>query len=143
MLNDDQIEELRVKNGGKVGVIDWSLPDGMHRMVFKRPTRDLIRDYRRKLESPSEKADALDQLAQATIIAYDDMTDPNKARVEFTGKLLEEAPGFTGSIKVLNVLSVLAGMIEDQEATELGKGVSVRNCPPKRTETGSSSASAA
>jgi hypothetical protein len=122
MLTEEQLEVLTVKYQ-KIGVVDHC----GHRLVFKRPSREVVRDYRRKLESPTEKPDALDQLAQATIVAFDDEQDPNKARVQFTQNYLEEFPMFTGTVKFLGTINVLVGVTEQEESTVLGKGCSVRS----------------
>jgi len=129
VLNDEQIESIR-KTHGRVGVVDY---DG-HRLVFRRPSRDEIRDYRRKQDSAAEKPDCLDQLAQQTLAAFDDVTDPMQARVAFLA-FLDSFPAFTSCGKFLAVSSVLSGMVEAEAAEALGKGASVRGAPPPSTPT--------
>lgn len=138
MLDDGQIEELRKRCGGKVGVVDF---DG-HQLVFRRPTRDEVREYRRKKDSPSEKPDALDQLAQATIVAFDGEPDTVRARTLFLG-FLDEYPLFTSGPKPSVVFGRLTGLVEAEDADAMGKGVSVRSAPPKSTPLGSPSGSGA
>jgi hypothetical protein len=127
VLTEEQIGELEAR-WKKIALVDW---DG-HQIVFARPTREQIRDYRRKQEvGAQEKADALEQLAQATIVAYDGVADQTKARVAFTSGFLEEYPAAVGSSRFTNALSWLAGSIEEETAEALGKGVSVRSSRPK------------
>ena len=137
LLSEPELEALKTKHG-KIGVIDW---DG-HQLVFRRPTREHVRDYRRKQDSAAEKADSMDQLAQQTLVAFDGEEDVNKARAHFTSIFLEEYPAFTSNSRVVNVLSALTGIIADEEATELGKGASVRRSHPKSTPTVSPNGSA-
>jgi hypothetical protein len=132
VLDDQGLDALRVKYG-KIAIVDW---DG-HQLVFKRPTREHMRDYRRKRESPSEKHDALEQLEQFIIVAFDGETDPNKARMAFTGKFLEEYPGASSSGKISSAVSVLSGIVEEEEADDLGKGVRFKPPLRKRTPTDS------
>jgi hypothetical protein len=129
MLTDEQIEAIRSKCG-RVGVIEYA----GHQLVFKRPSRDNVRDYRRKVDSPAEKPDALDQLAQITIVAFDGEQDLVKARNAFLG-FLEEFPMFTSSAKCMSVFNVLTGLVEEEDAQDLGKGVSVRSAAPASTRT--------
>ena len=98
-----------------------------HTLVFKKPDRVMVRDYRRKLTSADERMDAADQLAQATIVAFDDEMDANKARMMFTMSFLNDYPMFTNTAKYIQVFNVLLGLVETQDATELGKGCSVRS----------------
>jgi len=104
-------------------------------IVFKKPSRDTARDYRRKTETPAEKVDALDQLAQATIVAFDGEEDPNRARVVFTGTFLEDFPMAMNHPKFMTALSALSGLVEEEHEKELGKGVTIkgpsRNGSPK------------
>jgi hypothetical protein len=106
---------------GKVGVVHF---EG-HRIVFRRPTRTEVRDYRRKEDQPAEKYDRLDSLAQFTIVAFDDEVDVVKARMIFTNSFLESYPMATDSVKFQTVLLLLAGGQEEEHATFLGKGCSV------------------
>lgn len=131
-LTEARLDELRSKHG-KIGVVDFN----GHVLVFRRPSRENIRDYRRKQDSASEKMDALDQLAQITILAFDDTDDPNGARRLFTDVFLEEFPGATSHKRFVLCLSALGGMVEDEDAADLGKGVSVRDSRPARTPTAS------
>jgi hypothetical protein len=124
-LKDDQLEQLRLACGGKIGVLDFD----DHELVFKRPTRMDIHEYRRK-EDTSEKADRLDQLSQVMLAAFDGETDTVRAR-QLYGLFLDEYPAFTSVAKVNNTLLTLAGMIEEEYYNILGKGVSIRNSPPK------------
>lgn len=119
-LKDDEIEGLR-KVYGKVGVIDW---DG-HQLVFRRPTREMVRDYRRKGDSAAEKPDREDQLSQQAMISFDGDTDPVRCREKFTS-LLDEYPMLTSSNKYLVMMALLLGMVEEEGAEDLGKGVRVR-----------------
>lgn len=117
----------------KIGIVDWD----DHELVFKLPSRDSIREYRRKLQSELEKPDALEQLSQAMIVAFDGIDDANAARVRYTGEFLVRFPAFTSSARVINVLSALAGLISESEAVELGKGVRVKSGPGSSTPAGS------
>lgn len=134
MLTDEQIEAVRIRCGGKVGVVTWY----GHQLVFRRPSRDQVRDYRRKQDT-SEKPDALDQFAQVMIVCFDGEQDPTRARVAFTGSFLEEYPAFTSSARFMVVANSLAGLIELEESADLGKGASVRSSPPRSTPTASTS----
>jgi hypothetical protein len=131
-LTDVEIEALTARYG-KVGVRLW---DG-HQLVFRKATRAEVRDYRRKQDSPHDKADAMDQLAQATIVAFDGQTDPNAARTMFTGVFLEQYPAFCYNTATVNVLSYLTGIVEEEGAGEMGKGASVRSAAQKPTPTAS------
>jgi hypothetical protein len=124
-LNDGELEQLRVKYA-KIGVVEFS----GHQIVFKKPTRDHIRDYRRKKDSDTEKMDAMDQLAQVTIVAYDRELDPNAARERFTMQFLEAYPMAISNPKFVAVLQGLAGILEEEDVRDLGKGASVRSAPP-------------
>jgi hypothetical protein len=131
-LTETELEQLKARHG-KIGVRDW---DG-HQIVFRKATRAEVREYRRKQDSPHEKADAMDQLAQATIVAFDGQTDPNAARTVFTGVFLEQYPAFCSNTATVNVLSYLTGIVEEEGAGEMGKGASVRSAAPKPTPTAS------
>lgn len=129
MLSDEEmdarLEPFRAKYG-KVGGVEFS----GHVLVFKRPTREHIRDYRRKKESDVEKVDAMDQLAQITIVAFDGEDDPNRARMTFTGVFLVEYPMAISNPRFVACLSTLAGLVDEEEAKELGKGVRIKGPPP-------------
>lgn len=127
-MDEAKLEELRVRHGGKVGAVEFS----GHTLIFRKPSRDLVREYRRKKDSDAEKMDALDQLAQATIVAFDAEEDPTRARVTFTSVFLEEYPLATSNPKFIGCLSALAGLIEEEDAKDLGKGVTVKG-PPRQT----------
>jgi len=135
---DAKVEEARVKYG-KAGGVRFN----GHSIVFKKPTRDHVREYRRKLDTPSEKADAMDQIAQVTIVAFDDKDDPNVARTHFTTVFLEEYPMATSNYKFNACLSSLAGLSELEDDADLGKGVIVRNAPRKPLPTASPNGSGA
>lgn len=129
-LDDAQIEQLRVTGKyGKIGVVEYS----GHQIVFRRPTRDQCREYRRQLGSPAEKHEAMEHLAQSMLVAFDGQTDANAARTTYTSMFLEAFPLFVNHPKVLNVISALAGLVEEEDAADLGKGASVRTGPPKST----------
>jgi hypothetical protein len=121
-MNDEKIEALRVKYG-KVGAVDYN----GHTLVFRKPTRENVRDYRRKKDDAIEKMDAMDQLAQATIVAFDDEEDPNRARTIFTTSFLEDYPLAISNPKFVGCLSALAGLLEEEDEKDLGKGVSVKS----------------
>lgn len=125
-LSDEQLVGLETKYG-KIGVIEFS----GHTLVFKKPDRVMVRDYRRKLTSPDEKMDAADQLAQACIVAFDGELDPNKARMVFTMSFLNDYPMFTNTAKYIQVFNVLLGLVETQDVTDMGKGCSIRGIPPQ------------
>lgn len=128
MLTNDQIEALRVSSGGKVAVVDFS----GHQLVFKRASREAAREYRRKRENPAESPDALDQLAQATLVAFDGETMGEKARLMFLA-FLNEYPNFGNTAKALSALASMVGLMEAEDEADMGKGVSVRSAPPKPT----------
>jgi hypothetical protein len=128
-MDETKLEELRVKHGGKVGAVEFS----GHTLVFRRPSRDVAREYRRKKDSDVEKMDALDQLAQATIVAFDAEEDPTRARVTFTSVFLEEYPLATSNPKFLACLGALAGLVDGEEEKDLGKGVTVKSAPRSTT----------
>lgn len=119
-LSDDQIEIIR-KQFGKVAVVDWS----GHQLVFRRPTRVEVRDYRRKQDSPAEKPDAIDQLLQQILVAYDGLTDVPRIAA-YTGGFLEEFPAFADTMHAKAAVSCLMGLVEEEDEAQLGKGVSVR-----------------
>ena len=129
MLSEETLEELR-KRSGKIGVIAYA----GHEVVFRRPTRDECREYRRMQSSPQEKSDAIERLAQVTLVAFDGDLDVNRARTAYTGVFLEEYPLFASNPKVMGVLSVLSGVVEEEDAADLGKGACVRSGRPKSTQ---------
>ena len=127
-LTDVELEALTARYG-KIGTRDW---DG-HQLVFRKATRAEVREYRRKQDSAVEKPDAMDQLAQATIVAFDGNADPNAARTLFTGTFLEQYPAFCSNTVTINILSYLTGIVEEEASTEMGKGGSVRSSTQKST----------
>ena len=139
MLDDAALEALKLKFG-KVGVVDF---DG-HQIVFRKPTRDQCREYRRMRESANEKHESLEHLAQMMIVAFDGTQDPNLARTLYTSQFLEDYPLFVNVPKVAAVLSALSGMVEEEDAQDLGKGVRVlsvrRPNTPQDSRTGSATA---
>ena len=130
-LTDVELEQLTARYG-KIGTRDW---DG-HQLVFRKATRAEVREYRRKQDSAVEKPDAMDQLAQATIVAFDGQQDPNAARTMFTGVFLEQYPAFCSNTVTINILSYLTGIVEEEASTEMGKGGSVRSSTQKNTPSG-------
>lgn len=120
--NEARLEALRVRYR-KIGVILWD----EHEIVWRLPTRDELRNYRRMRDSPIEAPDALESLSQVTIAAFDGDDEPNAARIAYTGTFLVEYPGFCSSQRVINCLHALAGLVSNEEAIDLGKGVSVRS----------------
>jgi hypothetical protein len=128
MLSEDQLEALR-SQFTKIGVVDYN----GHQIVFRRPTRDHCREYRRMRESPAEKHEATERLAQVALVAFDGETDVNRARTTYTNVFLDEYPLFASVPKVMAVLSVLTGMVEEEDAADLGKGASVRSVRPRST----------
>jgi hypothetical protein len=139
MLNEEQLETLRARHV-KIGVVEYS----GHQIVFRRPSRDQVRDYRRK-QLTDEKVDALDQLAQATIVAFDGEEDVTRARTTFTTVFLEEYPSACNHPKFMGCLSALSGLVEVEDEQDLGKGVSIRNGrrepSPKASPNGSDASS--
>ncbi len=130
-LPESRLEELRLKHG-KIGVVTFNT----HTVVFKRPTRDITREYRRMRDSPAEKADAMDRLAQITIIAFDLQDEPNAARVTFTDSFLVDYPMATSNPKFINVLSALSGLVEEEDYQDMGEGASVRSATLSASQTG-------
>lgn len=137
-MSEPQLEELRVKYG-KIGIVDYN----GHQLVFRRPTREHVREYRRKKDNDSEKMDAMDQLAQVTILAFDGDADANRARETFTLQFLSDYPLAISNPKFTHVLSALAGLIEEEDAKDLGKGASVRGLRPSTSPTDSPNGSPA
>lgn len=130
MLNEEQLEAL-TKKYGKIGVRDY---DG-HQIVFRRPTRDMCREYRRMRESDAEKHEAMESLAQKMLVAFDGEEDINKARTVYTCVFLEESPLFVNNPQTMAVLSSLTGIVEEEDARDLGKGASVRSARRVSTPT--------
>lgn len=130
MVDEAKIESIRARLG-IIGVVEYN----GHTIVFRKPSRENVRDYRRKRESESERADAMEQLAQVTVVAFDDIDDPNAARTRFTGEFLERYPMAISNAKFASCLSALAGLIEVEDHQDLGKGVSVKSGPPKPSPT--------
>lgn len=125
MLDESRLDELQ-RQHSKIAVVEFS----GHQLVFRRPTRFEAREYKRKLDTAAERPDALDFLAQCTLVALDGETDPTRAREVFTGSFLEQFPLATASDKFKAALGALSGMVEDEDARELGKGVTIRGLPP-------------
>lgn len=117
---------------GKVGAITFS----GHTIYFRRPTRDEAREYRRMQSSTSEAPDASERLAQVTIVGFDTTTDPNAARVMFTGSFLVQYPLAVASPRFASLLAALAGLAEDEDCYDLGKGVRLRGIPPRPSPKG-------
>lgn len=136
-LTEEQIESIRSRVGA-VGVVEY---DG-HQLVFARPSRDQVRDFRRKEDTAAEKFDAADQLSQQILCAYDGETDPVKSRVAF-GVFLTERPMFTSSAKFRIVFNLLTGRVEQEDIADMGKGVRILLSRPPRTQPGSLTGSAA
>jgi hypothetical protein len=133
VLGEAELEALKTKHG-KIGEILWS----GHQLVFKRPTRDSIRNYRRKQDSPAERPDAIDQLSQEMLIAFDGEQDGQRARESYLG-FLTEYPAVTSAPKFLACISCLAGLAEEEDEANLGKGVSIRSSSRLLSPTGSTS----
>jgi hypothetical protein len=129
-VDETKLEALRVKYG-KIGVVAYN----GHELVFRRPTRDHVREYRRKKDSDAEKMDAMDQLAQVTIIAFDGEEDITRARTRFTESFLEDYPLAISNAKFVNCLTALAGLMEEEDEKDLGKGVSVKSAPRANSPT--------
>src|SRR5277367_314841 len=122
MLTDEQtkqIEALAAQHGKVVHVEHEG-----HVLVFRRPDRMMVKEYRRKEDSPSEKSDRVDQLAQQTIVAFDAETDAVRARNLFLG-FLDEFPMFCESGRMQTAISVLGGLVAEENALILGKGCSI------------------
>lgn len=136
MLTEEQISAF-VQRYGKIGVVDWA----GHQLIFRKPSREDVRDYRRKQDSPSERPDAVEQLAQVMIVAFDEEQEPVAARAAFLS-LLVEFPAFASSHKCVSTLNVLSGIVEDEASADLGKGVSIRSSRQKPTPPASPTGSA-
>jgi hypothetical protein len=131
-LTEEQLEELRVRHT-RIATIEWN----GHELVFRKPSRDECRSYRVKLENVETKVDAAEQLCQQTIIAFDGDLNTVAARTRFTGVFLEETPMFAATAKCRIALGALMGLVEEEDLTNLGKGVSIRPSPQPPTPTGS------
>lgn len=127
-LTEEQLETLRAANK-KIAIVDWN----GHQLVFRRPTRDECHAYRVAQESPDAKADAIEQLCQRTIVAFDTDTNANAARTTFTTVFLVESPMFASTSRAKVALGALMGLVEEEDLADMGKGVSVRPAPPTRT----------
>lgn len=125
MLDDAGLEALRVANGGKIGIVDWQ----GHQIVFRRPTRENIREYRRKVGTV-EEPDRVDQLTQAMLCAFDGQTDGVAARQAYLG-FLSEYPLFTSTAKCNTAVNVLGGLVEVESAEALGKFARILSARPK------------
>ena len=128
MLSEEQLEAASRKFG-KVGVVDYC----GHQVVFRRPTRDECREYRRMRDSAAEKHDATERLAQVAIVSFDGEQDVNRARTLYTGTFLEEFPLFSSTPKVMSVLGALTGLVEEEDAADMGKGARVLSGRPRST----------
>jgi hypothetical protein len=135
-LSEEQLGALE-RQYKKIGIVDWQT----HRLVFRRPTRDECHAYRVKLENVDTKADALEQFLQQTMVAFDLDTSPLGARTSFAA-FLDEQPMFCSSTKARIAMASLSGLVELEDAAELGKGVQIRPAPPARTPEVSPSGSA-
>ena len=136
MLSEETLETLRTTYSA-IGVIEQA----GHELVFRRPSRDQVRDYRRKTDNATEKPDALDQLAQVSIVAFDGMVATSEAnamlvRTAFLA-FLEEAPLFTSGGKFMAVFGVMTGLVEAEDIEDLGKGVRVLSTTRKHLAPGS------
>lgn len=129
-MDEMKLEALRAKYG-KIGAVAYN----GHTLVFRKPTREHVREYRRKKDNDAEKMDAMDQLAQVTIVAFDDEEDPNRARTTFTTVFLEDYPLAISNPKFVSCLSALAGLLEEEDEKDLGKGVTVKGTPRASTPT--------
>lgn len=130
MLTSEQLEAIGVQHG-KCAEVRYN----GHQIVFRRPTRDHCREYRRMRDSPTEKHDAIEKLAQMCLVAFDGETDANKARTFYTGVFLEEFPMFASFPPVMAALGYLTGMVEEEDAADLGKAVRVWSARRPSTQT--------
>ena len=120
MLSEEQLEALKLQYQ-KIAVISYN----GHQIVFRRPTRLQCGEYRREREDPQARADAVEHLAQKALVAFDGEMDANRARTTYTASFLEEFPLFANYPPVMAALSYLTGMVEEEDASDLGKGVRV------------------
>ncbi len=128
MLDEAALDGLKLKYQ-KVGVYSYN----GHQLVFRKPTRDDAREYRRERESQGEKHEATEHLAQRVLVALDGELDVIKARTAYTSIFLEEFPFFASIPEVQALLGWLGGLVEDEEAEHLGKGVQALNVRRKPT----------
>ena len=129
MLDDAGLESIRVQCGGKIGVVDWQ----GHQLVFQKPTRDDIRDFRRKGEGDPDR---VDQLTQVMLVSFDGETDRVKARQAYIA-FLSDAPLFTDTAKCRAAVNVLGGIVEVEDSETLGKYVRILSARPRTTAKGS------
>jgi hypothetical protein len=124
----DELQRLH----GKIGLVEFN----GHSIVFGRPSRDQAREWRRMRESKEEKHNAMESLAQMSILAFDDIFDANAARTLFTGSFLVAYPLAVSSARFQNVLSALGGILDDEEAADLGKGARIKGLAPPTSPPG-------
>ena len=129
MLDDVGLESLRVRYGGKVGVVEWQ----GHQIVLRKPTRDDVRDFRRKGE---DDPDRVDQLTQVMLVAFDGEVDLVAAKEKYLA-FLSECPMFTDTPKCRAAVNVLGGIVEVEDSETLGKFVRVLNGRPRSIAKGS------
>lgn len=127
-LSDEQLDALRLKYG-KVAAVRHN----DHEIVFRKPTRDDVREYRRMTASAAEKHEAVERLAQSTIVAFDQIQDANAARSHYTGIFLEASPFFASRPEVMSVLAIMGELVQEEDAIDLGKGVRLRPEPQRST----------
>jgi hypothetical protein len=135
-LSEDALAALE-RTHKKIAIVDWQ----EHQLVFRRPTRDECHAYRVKQEQPETKADALEQHLQQTIVSFDGEGTPLAARTGFLA-FLDENPMFASSARGKAVFASLSGLVELEDAADLGKGLSVRPAPRKPMHADSPSGSA-
>lgn len=99
-----------------------------HQLIFRKCTRQEVREYRRKMDSPAEKPDAVDQLAQQILVAFDGELDLLKARVLFNA-LLEKNAALTDLNRFGAALGSCLGVMDEETEAALGKFVTVRSSP--------------
>ena len=126
MLSEEQLDALKLACG-KIAVVAYN----GHEIVFRRPTRVQCGEYRREREDPQARADAVEHLAQKALVAFDGELDANRARIAYTTQFLEDYPLFANYPPVMAALSYLTGMVEEEEADALGKGVRVLSARPR------------
>jgi hypothetical protein len=122
VLTEEQLQTLEQKYQ-KISVVRFN----GHEIVFRKPTRVDCANYRRMMSSPAEKPNAAESLAQVCIAAFDGETDVNRARITYTTVFLEDYPLFANTSNALAAISWLSGMAEDEDAIDLGKGVTCRS----------------
>jgi hypothetical protein len=119
-----QIEAMAAQHG-RIGHVEH---DG-HLMVFRAPDGIQVRDFKRKAFT-QEKVDRIDQLCQQIIVCFDGETDPLKARLLF-GSFLAEYPLFEDNPRLQTILSVMVGVVAEEDAQVLGKGCGIWRRIPK------------